>query len=115
MNENQANSGRGEAGSGGLCPFHATGQGGDSSSGVLLRSIEETAIDGIIVIDRRGLIHSFNKAAEGIFGYAKSEVIGRSVNLLMAEPARSEHDGYIERYLRTGEARIIGIGVTVDT
>ena len=110
----QAGGGRPEEVSRGHRPFHSGGHKPDSDPGVLLRSIEETAIDGIIVINRQGMILSFNKAAEGIFGYAKTEVLGRSVNLLMAEPMRSEHDGYIDRYLRTGEARIIGVGREVQ-
>jgi two-component system CheB/CheR fusion protein len=75
-----------------------------------LRAILETAVEGIITIDERGLIESFNRAAETIFGYTAAEVIGKNVSVLMATPHREQHDGYIEHYKRTGHARIIGIG-----
>jgi two-component system, LuxR family, sensor kinase FixL len=74
------------------------------------RSIFESAVDGIIVIDRHGRIEAFNSAAERLFGYTEDEVIGRNVNLLMPSPYREAHDGYIARYLATREKRIIGIG-----
>lgn len=79
-----------------------------------LRSIVETAIDAIIIIDNRGLIDSVNRGAERMFGYTQQELLGRNVSLLMPEPFASEHDGYIQRYLQTGAARIIGIGRTVQ-
>ncbi|GGG45306.1 hypothetical protein GCM10010964_35840 [Caldovatus sediminis] len=75
-----------------------------------LRSILETVPDAMVVIDERGLIQSFSSAAERLFGYAEAEVRGRNVSLLMPSPYREAHDAYMERYLRTGERRIIGIG-----
>jgi two-component system sensor kinase FixL len=74
------------------------------------RSLLDAAVDAIIVIDHRGLIEQFSLAAERIFGYLAAEVIGQKVDVLMAEPYRSEHDRYMDRYQKTQEARIIGIG-----
>src|SRR5438874_13154534 len=73
------------------------------------RSIIDSAVDGIIVIDVKGCIESFNPAAERLFGYAESEVLGKNVSILMPSPYHEEHDGYMSRYLTTGEKRIIGI------
>lgn len=92
----------------------------DSTSRLLRMEIEElrarlagvlqAAVDPIIIIDHRGIIQEFNPSAEAVFGYQASEVIGESVNMLMPEPHRTNHDQYIENYLRTGKAQIIGIG-----
>jgi len=73
-------------------------------------AILQTAVDGIITIDVQGLIESFNPAAERLFGYTAEEVLGQNIRLLMPSPYREEHDGYIARYLQTGEPHIIGIG-----
>ncbi|RWA77674.1 PAS domain-containing sensor histidine kinase [Mesorhizobium sp. M1C.F.Ca.ET.193.01.1.1] len=78
-----------------------------------LRSILATVPDAMIVIDESGHIQSFSAAAETLFGYKASEVIGQNVKLLMPSPYREEHDAYMQRYLRTGERRIIGLGRTV--
>jgi two-component system sensor kinase FixL len=76
----------------------------------LLRAILETSPDALITIDEDGLIQSFNPAAERMFGYGAAEVIGQNVSCLMPSPYREEHASYVERFLRTGERRIIGIG-----
>ena len=75
-----------------------------------LRSIVESAVDAIIVIDERGLIQAFNPSAERMFGYRIGDVLGRNVNMLMPSPDRERHDGYLHHYLTTGEQKIIGIG-----
>ncbi len=74
------------------------------------RAIVENSIDGIIVIDSRGIIQEFNKGAESIFQYSAKEIIGRNVSLLMPIHLAREHDGFLKRYLKTGEAKIIGFG-----
>lgn len=78
-----------------------------------LRSILATVPDAMVVIDEQGRIQSFSTAAETLFGYQSSEVIGQNVKLLMPSPYREEHDAYLHRYLSTGERRIIGLGRTV--
>jgi len=81
--------------------------GGDES---LTQAILDAAVDAIVIIDTRGTVRAFNRAAERIFGYAAAEVAGRNVAMLMPEPHRSAHDQYLRNYLETGEARIIGKG-----
>jgi two-component system sensor kinase FixL len=78
-----------------------------------LKSILDTVPDAMIVIDERGLIQSFSSAAERLFGYPPADVVGTNISRLMPSPYRESHDGYLERYLRTGEQRIIGIGRVV--
>jgi PAS domain S-box-containing protein len=75
-----------------------------------VRSIVESAVDGIVVIDDRGTIQAFNPSAERLFGYRLGEVLGQNVNMLMPSPDRERHDGYLRHYLTTGEQKIIGIG-----
>jgi two-component system, LuxR family, sensor kinase FixL len=75
-----------------------------------LKAIIDAAIDGIITIDTRGIIETMNPAACRIFGYGPEEVIGQNIKVLMPEPDKSQHDGYLENYHNTGVRKIIGIG-----
>jgi PAS domain S-box-containing protein len=79
-----------------------------------IRMMMDSSVDGLITIDERGMIESFSGAAARIFGYPPEQVIGKNVNVLMPEPERSRHDGYLWRYLATGEKRIIGLGREVQ-
>jgi two-component system sensor kinase FixL len=76
----------------------------------LLHAIFDNVIDGIIVIDRRGMVKSMNPAAAKLFLYDTEEVIGKSVNILMPEGFAKRHDGYLHNHLTTGVKKIIGIG-----
>jgi two-component system, LuxR family, sensor kinase FixL len=78
-----------------------------------LQSILDSIPDAMVVINERGLIQSFSSAAERLFGFTAADVIGKNVKILMPSPYREDHDNYIERYLRTGERRIIGVGRVV--
>lgn len=75
-----------------------------------LRAILNTVVDAVVTIDRTGSILAVNPAAERMFGYTSMEMEGHNVSMLMPPPFREEHDSYLERYHRTGEARIIGMG-----
>ena len=75
-----------------------------------LRAILNTTVDGIVTINEHGIIDGFNPAAEQLFGYTAAEVMGRDVSVLMPEPERSAHAGYLRRYLETGEKNVIGRG-----
>jgi two-component system sensor kinase FixL len=83
------------------------------ASAAHLRSILETVPDAMIIIDERGIIQSFSAAAERLFGYRADEAVGQNVKMMMPSPYRESHDGYLGRYQRTGERRIIGIGRVV--
>ncbi|MDP2963264.1 MAG: PAS domain S-box protein [Sulfurimicrobium sp.] len=75
-----------------------------------IRTLVDTIVDGIIVIDAKGSIQTLNPAAVRLFGYAPDEVQGKNVKMLMPEPYAHEHDGYLHNYLSTGKKKIIGIG-----
>ncbi|ATX83088.1 PAS domain S-box-containing protein/diguanylate cyclase (GGDEF) domain-containing protein [Mariprofundus ferrinatatus] len=81
---------------------------------LLTEAIVSSALEGIIVIDSKGIVKVFNPAAERLFGFSQAEVIGSNINMLMAEPDRSAHDSYIERYLSTRSAHVVGIEREVD-
>lgn len=81
-----------------------------ASTDALFHALIRTAIDGIMVIDEEARVQVYNPACERLFGYTRTEVLGRNVDMLMPEPYRSEHDGYIARYLKTSVPHIIGIG-----
>jgi len=75
-----------------------------------LQALLDASVDGIVIIDHRGGIESFNRAAERLFGYGAKELLGRSVNTLMTERDAKAHDNYLARYLSTGVAHIVGTG-----
>jgi PAS domain S-box-containing protein len=79
-----------------------------------LRGLIDTAVDGIIIIDDRGVVQEYNPACERLFGYSRQEAVGHNVRMLMPEPDRSEHDLHLQRYRETGEQKIIGTGREVE-
>ncbi|WP_166423571.1 PAS domain-containing sensor histidine kinase [Paraglaciecola sp. 20A4] len=79
-----------------------------------LAAVLNTVTDAIITMNQYGIIESFNRSAEHIFGYRAEEVIGENVKILMPEPYHSEHDGYLHHYLSTGNKKVIGVGREVQ-
>jgi two-component system, LuxR family, sensor kinase FixL len=79
-----------------------------------LQALLDAAVDAVIMIDHRGAVTAFNRSAERLFGYESRELLGQNVSLLMPSPYRDEHDGYLERYARTGIPHIIGVGREVE-
>ena len=74
-----------------------------------LRVIMDSTVDGVIVINQEGIVENLNRSAADLFGYEASDVVGENVSMLMPEPYQSRHDDYIDRYMDSGVARIIGI------
>jgi len=95
---------------------HSTASPGVSESRLrsLVDTVLDTIVDGVITINERGEIQSYNKACASLFGYAAEEVLGKNVHILMPEPYRREHDGYLNNYRKSGVAKIIGIGREVS-
>ena len=87
---------------------------GSQSDDSLFRTLTATAVDGIMVIDDRGIVQVYNEACQRLFQYSPEEVLGRNISTLMPTPYREQHDGYIQHYKKTGLARIIGIGREVQ-
>jgi two-component system, LuxR family, sensor kinase FixL len=85
-----------------------------SPADLTIKSLLDAALDAIVVIDHRGRIAEFNRAAEKLFGYTKSEIIGTNVSQLMPGPQMERHDGYVERYLTQGQGSAVGMGREVD-
>lgn len=80
----------------------------------LHKAILENTVDGLITINEKGIVQSYNKACKKIFGYESDEVIGQNISMLMPRPYRQEHDSYLKNYLHSGKAKIIGIGREVE-
>lgn len=83
---------------------------GPSAAQTRLQALLDAAIDAIVTIDAGGIIESANPTTERMFGYTEQELIGHNVSMLMPAPYREEHDGYLQRYLKTRNPHIIGIG-----
>jgi PAS domain S-box-containing protein len=80
-----------------------------------LRAIVDSAVDAIVIIDEHGVIQAVNPAGERMFGYAKAELIGRNVSVLMTDADSATHNGFVRAYVRTGRTKVIGIGREVET
>lgn len=78
------------------------------------KAIVDTVVDGIITIDKKGCIETVNPATLKIFGYTEEEMVGQNIKMLMPNPYRDEHDGYLKHHNDTGEKRVIGIGREVQ-
>jgi len=78
-----------------------------------LSAVIDNIVDGIITINERGIIETFNPAAQKIFGYREKEIIGQNVQILMPQPYRTKYDGYLDNYIKTGKKKVIGIGTEV--
>jgi len=85
-----------------------------SRQGLEYRALLDAAVDAIVVIDHQGQIQEFSQSAQRVFGYAPEEIVGQNVRVLMPEPFQSAHDRYMQRYLDTGQPRIIGTGREVQ-
>lgn len=85
-------------------------EGSPGEMAMRLEAILESCIDGVVAIDERGMVEYVNSAALDMFGYESGELVGQRVNLLMPSPDRERHDEYLDRYLKTGVAKIIGVG-----
>jgi two-component system, LuxR family, sensor kinase FixL len=86
----------------------------NASSGLSLQSLLDVALDAVFILDHRGRIEEFNRAAERLFGYAKSEVIGSNVSQLMPRPLMERHDGFIEGFLARHQGATAGVGREVE-
>ena len=82
----------------------------DVAEAAKLRALLESAVDAIVTIDHQGVIDTVNRATEHLFQYREVELLGQNIKMLMPEPYRSEHDGYLRHYRKTGDRKIIGIG-----
>ena len=85
-----------------------------SDDALRLKAVIDTAIDGILTIDEKGIVESINPAAAKLFGFEENEVVGNNISMLMPAPYKQEHDGYLSRYLKTNKPHIIGIGREVE-
>ena len=85
-----------------------------SEAALRLKAVIDTAIDGILTIDEKGIVESINPAAAKLFGFEAKEVVGNNINILMPSPYREEHDGYLKRYIKNQQPHIIGIGREVE-